>query len=175
MTQQQFFHCESDLCVYYKRLRNGEFFILLLYVDDMLVVGTSMRIVNELKHLLALHFSMKDLGAANKILGMNIIRDRNKRELKLSQENYIYKVLAKFNMSNAKPIGTPLADHFHLSSAMCLKTPKEKAYVKTIPSSSTIGSLMYTMICTRSDIAHVVGVVSIFMSNLGKTRWHVVK
>lgn len=53
MTTQHFAHCELDPCVYYKKLANGEFVILLIYVDDMLVVGTSVRIVHELKKNLA--------------------------------------------------------------------------------------------------------------------------
>lgn len=85
---------------------------------------------------------MKDLGAAKKILGMNILRDRNKREIRLSQEKYIFKVLDKFKMSNAKLVSTPVADHFCLSSAMCPKTPKEQASMKHIPYSSAVGSLM---------------------------------
>ena len=40
---------------------------------------------------------------------------------------------------------------------------------------SAIGSLMYAMVCTRLDIAHVVGVVSRFMSKPGKQHWEIVK
>ncbi|PHT78258.1 WRKY transcription factor 55 [Capsicum annuum] len=47
---------------------------------------------------------MTNLGAAKKILGMKIMRDREKCKLYLSQKNYIEKVLHKFNMQNAKPI-----------------------------------------------------------------------
>ena len=41
--------------------------------------------------------------------------------------------------------------------------------------SSFVGSLMYTMVCTRLDIAHAVGVVSRFMSNLEKEHWAAIK
>jgi hypothetical protein len=44
-----------------------------------------------------------------------------------------------------------------------------------VPYSSTIDSLMYEMICTRLDIAHVVAVVSRYMNNLGKEHWEAVK
>ena len=44
-----------------------------------------------------------------------------------------------------------------------------------VPYASAIGSLMYAMVCTRPDIAHVVGVVSRFMSRPGKQHWEVVK
>lgn len=118
---------------------------------------------------------MKDLGAVKWILGMDIIRDRYKREIKLSQEHYVLKVLKRFGMADAKPVSTPLADHFRLSLAMCPKTQKEQDYMKNIPYSSAVGSLMYAMVCTHLDIAQAVGVVSRFMSNLGKQHWDAVK
>ena len=86
MAEHNFTRCESDPCVYFKRLPSGEFVILLLYVDDMLVAGTNKRIVNELKQKLASKFAMKDLGAAKKILGMTITRNRKKREITFSQK-----------------------------------------------------------------------------------------
>lgn len=64
---------------------------------------------------------MKYLGVAKRILGMTLIRDRQKKEIELSQERYIVKILDRFNMKNAKSVSTPLADHFCLSSTMYLK------------------------------------------------------
>ena len=54
---------------------------------------------------------------------------------------------------------------------MCPETQEEIHYMSRIPYSSTVGSLMYAMVCTRLDIAHVVGVVSKYMDNLGKEHW----
>ena len=120
-------------------------------------------------------FAMKDLGAAKRILGMGIIRDRHKREIRLSQEKYILNIFKKINMSNAKSVATPLADHFRLCSKMCPSTPEEKFEMDGIPYSSRVGSLMYAMVSTRLDLAHAVGVVSGFMSNQGKTHWQAVQ
>lgn len=47
--------------------------------------------------------------------------------------------------------------------------------MKNVPYASAVGSLMYAMVCTKSDIAHVVGVVSWFLSNSGKEHWNAVK
>ena len=44
-----------------------------------------------------------------------------------------------------------------------------------VPYSNIVGSLMYAMVCTRTDIAHAVSVVSRYMANLGKAHWHTVK
>ena len=93
MIEQGYSRCHFDHCVYFKRLDNGRYIILLLYVDGMLVVGSNMQDTNDLKIKLAKSFAMKDLGAAKKILGMRITRDRKNHKLTLSQGEYIAKVL----------------------------------------------------------------------------------
>jgi len=67
--------------------------------------------VNKLKSLLSKNVDMKDLGPAKKILGMGIHRDRKSRQLWLSLQDYVEKVLDKFNMSNVKLVNTPMAKH----------------------------------------------------------------
>ena len=108
--------CEYDYCVYVKSLDDDSFIFLLLYVDDMLIATKSMIKVNKLKSLLSKEFDMKDLGAAKKILGMEIHKDRVSGRLWLSQHSYVKRVLKRFNMDNAKLVSTPLADHFILST-----------------------------------------------------------
>eukprot|EP00253_Pinus_taeda_P003747 PITA_03747 len=151
------------------------YIILLLYVDDMLVAGSNMQEINVLKRKLANSFAMKDLGAAKQILGMRITRDRKNRKLTLSQNEYIQKVLKRFNMHNAKPVSTPFASHFKLSKEMFRKTQEDMDYMSKVPYASTVESLMYAMVCTRLDIAHAVGVVSRYMNNPGNEHWMAVK
>jgi hypothetical protein len=122
MTEQGYSRCHSDHCVYFKKIENGSFIILLLYVDDMLFVGSNMQDINVLKKKLSNSFAMKDLGAAKKILGMRITRDMKNSKLTLSQGEYIEKVLEKFRMQNEKPVSTPLANHFKLTKEMFPKT-----------------------------------------------------
>ena len=62
----------------------------------------------KLKSLLSSEFDMKDLGAAKKILGIEIHRDREAGKLWLSQKGYLKKVLEKFSMLDAKPVSTLL-------------------------------------------------------------------
>ena len=58
---------------------------------------------------------MKDLGAAKKILGIRITRDKKNRKLTLSQGEYTEKVLERFRMKNEKLVSTPLVRHFKLT------------------------------------------------------------
>jgi hypothetical protein len=174
MCSTGFTRCNADHCCYVKSFKNS-YIILLLYVDDMLIVGASMEEINKLKNQLSKQFAMKDLGAAKQILGMRIIRDRANSTLKISQAEYVKKILSRFSMDGAKSVSTPLGSHFRLTKDQSPKTDKEKAYMSKVPYASAIGSLMYAMVCTRPDIAHAMGVVSRYMSNPGKQHWEAVK
>uniref|UniRef100_A0A3Q7HPF2 Reverse transcriptase Ty1/copia-type domain-containing protein n=1 Tax=Solanum lycopersicum TaxID=4081 RepID=A0A3Q7HPF2_SOLLC len=111
----------------------------------MLIAAKKKYDIQKLKGLLSAEFEMKDLGAARKILGMKIIRDRERRKLFLSQRSYIQ------------------------------KSEEEKEYMSRVPYASAVGSLMYAMVCTRPDLAHAVSVVSRFMGQPGKEHWQAVK
>ena len=115
-------------------------------------------------------FDMKDLVNAKRILRMEILRDRKADKLWLSQERYIERMLEIFNMKSSNPVSTPLARHFKLSKRLYPYTKKEKGKISIIPHLSTVGSLMYAMVCTRPDISHAIGVVSRFLAKLGKAH-----
>ncbi|MBY3556005.1 hypothetical protein HGI15_21915, partial [Modestobacter lapidis] len=169
-----FTRSHADHCVYVKR--EGEMFVILtLYVDDMLLIGNSTKMIRTVKDLLAKQFEMKDLGAANFILGMHIRRDRARRRLWLGQERYIEGILKKFNMTDCKPVGTPMSVGVKLSAEQSPQNEEEKEQMASIPYASAVGSLMYAMVCTRPDIAQAVGVLSRYMSNPGKEHWIAVK
>jgi hypothetical protein len=165
---------QADHCCYVKSFDNS-YIILLLYVDDTLIAGSSIEEINNLKKQLSKQFAMKDLGPAKQILGMRIIRDRANGTLKLAQTEYVKKILSRFSMDEAKSVSTPLGSHFRLTKDQSPKTEQEQAYMSKVPYASAIGSLMYTMVCTRPDIAHAVGVVSRYMSNPRKQHWEAVK
>ncbi|CAA0830951.1 Uncharacterized mitochondrial protein AtMg00810 [Striga hermonthica] len=167
--------CDFDCCVYTKSLGDGSMIFLLLYVDDMLIAAKNMRDIVDLKSLLSQEFEMKDLGAAKKILGMEIHRDRGSKKLWLSQKGYVEKVLQRFGMNEAKPVSTPLANHFKLSVDQCPKSDKETQDMVEIPYASVVGCLMYAMVCTRPDLAHAIGQVCRYMSRPGKQYWEAVK
>ncbi|KAK4286499.1 hypothetical protein QN277_003048 [Acacia crassicarpa] len=78
-------------------------------------------------------------------------------------------------MDNANPVSTPLAGHFKLSKEQCPRSKKDKAEMRKVSYQSAVGSLMYAMVNTRPDLTHVVGMVSRYLSNLGKDHWEAVK
>lgn len=62
MAEQGYRKITSDHCIFVHKLSNDNFIILLLYMDDMLIVGGNFsRIKNLTKHI-NMHFPAKDLG-----------------------------------------------------------------------------------------------------------------
>ena len=115
------------------------------------------------------------MGQAIQILGMHIVRDRTKKLLWLSQEKYVTKVLQRFGMESAKPVGSTLQTNRKLSKDQCPKLKSEKAEMSKVPYASEVGSLMYAMVCTRANIGYAVKVVRQYMSNPRREHWTIVK
>ena len=97
----------DEPCVY-KRHRDKVVMLLVLYVDDILLIGNDVGVMSSVKIWLSSQFDMKDLGEANFILGIKLWRDRKNKMLGLSQIGYINKVLEQFRMQ------TPRNDYFLL-------------------------------------------------------------
>ena len=85
----------DEPCVY-KHIKDGKLVFLLLYIDDILLIGNDVGALSSVKVWLAEQFDMKDLGEANYVLGIRIIRDRRNKTIALSQASYIDKILEKF-------------------------------------------------------------------------------
>ena len=152
---------EEDHCVCIKRSK-GSFIILSLYVDDILLAGNDMEMIIATKWWLSSNFEMKDMGEADFILGVKILKDCSKKLLGLSQQTYIKKVLECYQMHNCKPIDTPIAKNESLSLDMCLNTKDEKERMARVPYANAVGSLMYVMVYTRPNICYAIGLVSRF-------------
>ena len=77
--------------------------LLLIYVDDMLITYKIKERISQLKKNLSSEFDVTDLGPVKRILEMDIFWDRKMNRLKISQQSYLEKLIAKFEMKDAKP------------------------------------------------------------------------
>ncbi|GJY62667.1 retrovirus-related pol polyprotein from transposon TNT 1-94 [Tanacetum coccineum] len=94
------------------------------------------------------------LEPAKPIIDIRILCDRGAKKLHISQEQYIENVLCKFNMDKAKVVSSPLTTNFKLTDKDCPSSKKNIEKMDRVPYASAVGSLMYVMVCTRSDLAH---------------------
>jgi hypothetical protein len=152
---------EVDRCVYYHH-GGGQGVILCLYVDDILIFGISLDVINEVKTFLCQNFDMKDMGGADVILNIKIIKGEN--EITLTQSHYVEKVLSHFVYKDSKPSPTPYDPNLILRK-------NKRIGRNQLRYSQMIGSLMYLASVTRSDILFAVSKLSQFTSNPGDDHW----
>ncbi|CAL9019506.1 unnamed protein product [Prunus brigantina] len=107
----------DDQCVY-KKVSGSSVVFLILYVDDIPIIGNDIGMLSSVKPWLTKSFSMKDFGEASYILGIKIYRDRSQRIIGLSQSLYIDKVLKRFHMEQSKKGLLPVRHGLHLSKNM---------------------------------------------------------
>jgi Reverse transcriptase (RNA-dependent DNA polymerase) len=148
----EFVRLNSDYAVFYKRA-NGRLIIIAVYVDDMLMFVNSLHHIKELKKQLASHFELTDLGEVRWILNMEIFRDRKRRTISLSQQQYVETILERHGMSECRPVSTPVATNTKLDKL-------EEAEVDTLQYQSQLGAVMYAMLGTRPDLAFAVQMLS---------------
>jgi hypothetical protein len=122
----------EEPCVY-KKVSGSTVVFLVLYVDDILLIGNDIPMKSQFGFVFCLNgaavswksfkqvsslrksFSMKDLGEVTYILGIKIYRDRSKRLIGLSQDAYIDKILDQFNMQDSKKGFLPMSHGITLS------------------------------------------------------------
>ena len=131
----------EETCIY-KKMSGSSVAFLVLYVDDILLIGDAVKLLNNVKEYLNNNFSMKDLGEAAYVIGIKICHDRSRRLLALSQSTYLDKILKKFKMHEAKKGFLPMISGKTLSRTQCSTTAKERERMNEIPYTSTIGSIM---------------------------------
>ncbi|GKG05483.1 retrovirus-related pol polyprotein from transposon TNT 1-94 [Tanacetum coccineum] len=156
MLSNGFKRSSYDSCVCYMSYASSEY-ILLLYVDDMLIACKSKAEIGSTKSFLKKEFYMKELGEAKKILGMEIVRVRRSRKImRVSQSGYVSKILNNFRIDHGKSVQMSLGGHFKLSLCPVRDCDVEK--MSKVSYANAIGSLMYLMVCTRPAIAYAVSV-----------------
>jgi hypothetical protein len=103
-------------------------------------------------------------------LGIKIYRDISKRLIGLSQDAYIDKILNQINMQDSKKGFLPTSHGITLSKKQCPSEPDEQKRMRAIPYASAIGSIMYAMFCTRSDVSYALSATSRYQSNYGEAH-----
>jgi hypothetical protein len=107
-----------------------------------------MDAIKEVNKWLSSKLDMKDLGAKNFILGMEIKSDRVASKIWLNEKNYIETVLKCFNIQNNKPVKVPFPIGERLTVEQFPKSQEEIEGVERVPNASVVGSFMYSMVLT---------------------------
>jgi hypothetical protein len=127
---------KADSSLFIRKTRLGLISIL-LYVDDLVIIGADLDEINRVKRELATLLDMKDLGGLHYFLGIEVIS--TPEGILISQCHYALTMLFKFGMANCKSISTPLdrtVKHRPYSEKVC-----DPTWFRRI-----VGSLIYLTI-----------------------------
>lgn len=153
---------KTDSCVYYNKEKDT---FIAVWVDDLILFTGQSSTRNLIKEKLKQKLEMKDMGPISQCVGLNITREGDK--IMLDQEKYIKEILARFRMSDSKPVKTPF------EVGMKFDSNKEEAI--DCPYQQAIGSLLYVAQGTRPDISFAVNTMSRFNNNFSAVHWAAVK
>lgn len=163
ITKFGFLRSENDYCLYSK-----DNLYILIYVDDLLIMGNNLKSLEEVKEFLKLNFRMKDMGSNNlKYLGISIYKQNYC--LYIHQKKYLENILEKYRMENCNPIETPMDENFKIEKHCKIDLTLERQC------RSLIGSLMYATIGSRPDLSHSVYYLSRFQSTPCPELWIALK
>ncbi|CAH9123451.1 unnamed protein product, partial [Cuscuta epithymum] len=165
LLQLGFVNSRADTSLFIYHHHNHLIYIL-VYVDDIVITGSSSDFIEALIRDLGSRFSLKDLGALSFFLGIEVIPHRD--GILLSQQRYILDLLSRTKMSACNGVSTPLASTAKLSltSGQPLDDPEEYR--------SVVGSLQYLAL-TRPDVSYAVNKLSQFLHRPTTEHWEATK
>ncbi|KAI3516558.1 hypothetical protein L1887_15477 [Cichorium endivia] len=161
----EFKRCPQEYSVY-TRMKEGNTLIIGVYVDDLLVTGSSPNDVKEFKKEMNAKFEMSDLGLLTYYLGIEVSQHENCITLK--QEAYARNLLEKTRMLECNPTKSPMEHKTKLTK------DGDGDLVNPTEYRSIVGGLRY-LTNTRPDLSFAVGVVSRFMEKPTMAHLQVVK
>ncbi|CAM8977434.1 unnamed protein product [Rhodiola kirilowii] len=133
----------------------GDFLILLVYVDDVVITGTSIPLITSVKSFIHSEFQIKDLGQLKYFLGIEVAR--TKEGIFINQHKYAMDLLSETGLLACKPSVTPMdiKQKLAISTAPALSDPTEYRRL--------VGKLVYLNV-TRPDISFSVHLLSQFLA-----------
>jgi hypothetical protein len=156
-----------DNCLFVKT-DGDETYLISLYVDDILIAGSDLSKIEEIKSEFTSRYEMKDLGELNYYLGMKVTRTAD--YIQLDQQRYTLDILLKYDHLlkefGNKNYATPMEKDLKLRKSEAESmSDSQREYVERFPYQNIVGALLYLSINTRPDISYAVGVLARFSKN----------
>ncbi|KAF2285984.1 hypothetical protein GH714_009359 [Hevea brasiliensis] len=148
------------------KIENGETLLMSLYVDDLLITGNNIDLINHFKKEMQSKFEMTDLGKMTFFLGLEV--HQTNQGTFICQEKYAREILKKFGMENCNSIDTPTPQNEKLSKEDGSEKIDSGIY------RSVIGCLFY-LTASRPDIMYPTSLLSRFMHEPSQNHFKAVK
>ncbi|MCH81290.1 copia-type polyprotein, partial [Trifolium medium] len=163
---KSFQKCPHEHTLFVKLGEKGEILIASLYVDDLILTGNDLSMINNFKRSMKKHFAMTDLGKMRYFLGIEVCQ--SKQGIFIHQQKYAAEILSRFGMENCNMVSNPIVPGCKL-----IKNENGKAADPTLYK-QMVGCLMY-LLATRPDLAYSVCLVARFMDRPTEVHFTAVK
>ena len=168
---------KSEHCLYFY-INNDEICIISLYVDDLIIAGSSKAVTDRIKMLMKKRYSMKDLGDVDEILGCRVHVDSSLGTVTMNQKKYTEGLLEKYLKPGSTWCDTPADNKLVLVPTPSTDTTNNNSNNNNnsvdMSYREVVGSLLWLSLGTRPDITYAVSQVAKFSSNPGPQHWEAV-
>ena len=143
---------------------------VIVYVDDMLIIGTILKAVQRIAEWISERFEVRIEQSVTKFLGILIDRENETGTTKIHSTLMIENILKRFNMQDAKQISTPLPTGVNLTSRI-----SSSQDMTSIPYRQLVGTLRHLANTTRPDISFTTEILSRYLENPQPQHWNASK
>ncbi|CAM9608568.1 unnamed protein product, partial [Heterosigma akashiwo] len=140
-----------ESCLYVRR-EGGSELMVAVYVDDLVVSGSSPALVSDFKQSLASKYDLTDQGELTQILGIKVVRDKRDKCFYLSQTSFIKDTLTKLELDYLPVCATPMDHTVDLTPTPGFKAELSDANMYR----SMVGTLAWVANWTRPELAFTV-------------------
>ena len=155
----------ADPC-FYSLIDSGDYILILLYVDDIIIAATTEELQKKYARILSEKFKVSYNGILSEYLNISILHDKESRSIFMSQEKYIVSICHQFNIPTNEDVDTPMQQNLHLDMEEEENaTNSQLIFAKHFPYRQLIGALIYLNVCTRPSISFAVSFLAKFNSS----------
>lgn len=161
VTQLDFHASKADSSLFIRQ-STGNYLLLMVYVDDIVITGSRMQDVDAVVRCLHNKFALKDMGDLSFFLGIDV--QRTPHGMYLSQKKYVMELLQRAEMTGATPTPTPI-----VSAPKLVISNGSSPFPDVHLYRSIVGMLQYVCI-THPDLSFYVNKLSQYMSSPSDTH-----
>nr|GFA98389.1 putative RNA-directed DNA polymerase [Tanacetum cinerariifolium] len=152
--RQGFNKCPYEPTLFVRSDKEGELLIVSIYVDDLIVTGTTLSLIEKFKTSMKSKFEMSDMGEMHYFLGVEVVQ--NESGISICQKKYAREILARFNMEYCNGVKNPIVPGCKLVK------DDHSGFINATLYKQMVGCIMY-LTATRPDLMFVVSLLSRYM------------
>ncbi|GKA37146.1 retrovirus-related pol polyprotein from transposon TNT 1-94 [Tanacetum coccineum] len=164
--KEGFEKCPYEPTLFVKLSKENVFLIVSIYVDDLIITGSTLDLIEQFKVSMKSEFEMSDMGEMRFFLGVEVIQSED--GIHLNQRKYAREILERFNMEDCNSVRSPMVPGCKLVK------DDLSGFVDATMYKQMVGCIMY-LAATRPDIMYVAGQLCRYMETPTKQHMAAMK